>query len=435
MSESSSETTTAPPSPAPVRELGHARTDDAASIATWWQSLTAEKVPELRWPAMYGTYDDMANNAQVSSVLAAVMLPILGTGWRIDGTGCDPQITRHVANDLGLPIVGEGDPQTDDDLPIIERFTWGEHAPIALEEALRYGHSVWEQKAELGEDGLWHLVKLGWRSPRSIAKFNTDRDGGLRSVEQTPDAGTKAKGNLILGVNRVVVYARERRGDNWRGRSLLRPAYQPWLLNNRAVRVEMILAERAGAPLTVYTGAQGEENLDPGRRLATQVRAGREAGAAIPHGATLKQQGIEGQLPNLDTIKRYNDEQIARAVLAHFLNLGGAAGTGSYALGSSFQNFFILSLRSVADDMARVASRHIARDIVNWNWPGSRPPKVVFDEIGARQDSIVQAVATLVSAGVLKADEVLEQFIRTQLGLPPRDKNAPVVPVPTQEDQ
>lgn len=402
----------------PSRELGYSQVD----AGWWWDGLSNEKVPELRWPAAYDTYDDMMANAQVSSVLRAVMMPILRTGWRIDGTGCDPKITEHVAGDMSLPIVGKGNEAHRGAAE--ERFSWAEHLETALEEMLGYGHSFYEQKAYLGRDGLWHLQKLGYRPPRTITKINVARDGGLVSLEQTPGPAFGLVRPAVdsqvkeLDVGRIVVYVHGRKGGNWRGRSLLRPAYVPWLLNQRAKRVEMITAERTGSPLVVYIAGEGETDLSTGEGIARRVRAGQTAGVAIPHGADIKLRGIEGTLPDLDKVKQYNDDQIARGVLAHFLNLGTQ--TGSWALGSTFADFFTLSLQAVADEVRRVASRHIVRDIVEWNWPGARAPQLVFDEIGTRQDTIVQAIATLVGAGVLKPDEDLELFIRTTLGLPGR---------------
>ena len=432
MTQSAPETTPLPvTASAPSRELGYA----AQSPADWWGSLADERVPELRWPAAYDVYDQMMDNAQVSSVLSAVIMPILRTGWRIDGTDCDEEITQHVADDLALPVVGEGNKLSD--TTVDDRFSWGEHLQVALPEVCGYGHSFYEQKAYYGTDGRWHLHKLGYRPPRTITKINVARDGGLVSIEQAGNprllvSGSSTSGPTTLGVRRIVVYTRGRKGSNWRGRPLLRPAYQPWLLNQRAARVEMIVAERVGSPVPVYTdGPNGSaETLEAGRKIATGVRSGEQSGASLPYEATLRLLGYEGQLPDIEKIKRYNDEQIARAVLAHFLNLGTQ--TGSWALGSTFADFFTLSLQAVADEIARTASRHIVRDIVEWNWPGKRAPRLVFDEIGSRRDAIVQAIATLVGAGVLKADEDLEQFTRTALGLPPRDPNAPPV-TPQQE--
>jgi hypothetical protein len=403
------------PDRAPSREMGYVTTG-AGSAANWWQELVDEHVPELGWPQAFDVYDQMLRNSQVNSVQRAVLMPILRTGWRIDGTGCDPQITRHVSRDLNLPIVGQGD--DDDDTDVDERFDFGEHLEVAGDDYLGYGHAVFEQKAYLGEDGLWHLAKLGYRPPRTIQEFKTARDGGLTGVVQGGDGLTGKP--VTLDVRRIVVYSRAKKGSNWRGRSLLRPGYQPYLINQRATRVEMILAERAGAPLTVYTAAPHETDLTKGEDIARRVRVGQTAGAAIANGATLRQQGIEGTLPDLDKIKRYNDEQIARTVLAHFLNLGQASGTGSYALGETLGDFFTLSIQATAADIARTVNRHVVRDLVGWNWPGARSPKVVFDEIGSRQNSILNSISILVNAGVLQPDESLEHFIRTTLGLPPR---------------
>jgi hypothetical protein len=433
--------TDAPPSPlasgVPQRELGVGDT----GAADWWLSLQNEKVPDLRWPAAYNVYDDMLNSPQVAGVFSALILPILGTGWRIDGRGCRDAITQHVARDFSLPIVGADQDDDDSELRADDKFSWDDHVPVALDEYLRYGHSIAEQKAELGEDGLWHLAKLGWRSGRTITKFNVARDGGLISLEQSPAATTglvTAASNLkpiTLPVSRVVVYVRDRRGGNWRGRSILRPAYGPWMMSSRGQRLELILGERAGSPLVVYEAAMGETDLTEGKKIATAVRVGREAGAAIPNGAKLTLKGIEGTLPDLDKTIRRHDERIAGSVMANFLNLGSQSGTGSYALGSTFFNAFILALQTIAKDIARTASRHIVADLVSWNWPGERAPRLVFDEIGARRDALVQALATLVSAGVLTADQDLEEFVRSAIGIPGRPAGAPrpIAPAPQEE--
>lgn len=407
----------------PQRELGVGDTGSAAGTSDWWHSLTLERVPELRWPNAYTVYDDMLTSPQVAGVFSAVIQMILGTGWRIDGTGCDPDITRHVARDLAVPIVGVSAEDDDTTLPVEDKFSWDEHAEIAVDEYLRYGHSVFEQKAvggPDGPDGLWHLGKLGWRSGRTI-KFNTARDGGLVSLEQSATGGalsSRLTKPVPLPVSRVVVYARNRRGGNWHGESLLRPAYGPWMMSSRAQRLELVLGERAGAPVVVYKAGADDEDLGPGKAIAKSVRVGREAGVALPKGADLLLKGIDGQLPDLDKIIKRHDERIAGSVLANFLNLGSQSGTGSYALGATFFNAFMLALRKVAKDIARTASRHVVADLVRWNWPGERAPRLVFDEIGANRDALVQALATLVQAGVLTADQDLEQFVRAAIGIP-----------------
>ncbi len=89
--------------PAATTERGYA-TDTGGSF--WHPDY--EDAPELRWPLSVWVYDAMRRqDAQVASVLRAVTLPVRRTAWRIDPAGSRPEVARLVADDLGLPLVGE----------------------------------------------------------------------------------------------------------------------------------------------------------------------------------------------------------------------------------------------------------------------------------------------------------------------------------------
>lgn len=404
--------------PAPVREKGYAA---EVGSGAWWTNALLESTPELRWPLNVRVYDNMRRqDAQVSSVLRAVTSPILRTAWRLDGTECRPEVTEHVARDLGLPIVGQGN-DVPNRLRGRGRFSWTEHLRLALL-FLPFGHMFFEQVYyPLDADGKYHLRKLGPRMHRTISAVNVARDGGLISIEQHGGPGFSANAKSVtLPVNRLVAYVLDREGGDWLGTSLLRTAYKNWLLKDRLLRVQTQTVERNGLGIPVYTGASGDKTeIEAGQEIASGVRAGDDAGASIPHEATLELMGVKGQLPDADKPIRYHDEQIARAVLAHFLNLGTQ--TGSWALGSTFADFFTLSLQAVAETIRDTATAHVVEDIVDINYGPTEPaPRIVFDEIGSRGDAIVNAIAVLVNAQVLQPDEDLEQFIRTALGLPAR---------------
>lgn len=433
--------TPGPPPPAPVRELGYANPRPAGGT-TWWDLMEEETTPELQWPACLDVYDRMeATDAQIGSVLRAVSSPITRTPWRVDGTGCRDEVTEHIAEDLGLPIVGRGN-----EVAAIRtrgRFSWAQHLTEALD-AQKYGHQVFEQVYRIDDQGRAHLRKLGLRRGRSIARWNTARDGGLVSIEQRPPAnaangvvysGGNRDGNITLPVRRLVVYSYDRRGGAWIGRSLLRSVYRNWILKDRLLRVQTQSIERNGMGIPVYTGAEDEKDLSIGRGIAAAIRAGDNAGAAIPHKAELELMGVSGSLADAHKPITYHDEQIARAVLAQFLNLGANNGSGSYALAGVQGDFFTLALQATAEWIRDTATQHIIEDLVDLNWGENEPaPRLVFDEIGSRGDAVVQAVAFLVQSGVLRPDESLEDFIRTQLGLPGYDAaNAFQTPQPSQE--
>lgn len=409
----------------PTSEKGYA----ATAGGSWWSAgVDEEETPELRWPLNVAVYDRMRRqDAQVISVLRAVTLPIRRTAWRLDGTGCRPEVVDLVAADLGLPVVGRQDgPPT----RTRDRFSWAEHLRLALL-MLAFGHSVFEQVYRIDTGGLARLRKLGWRPPRTISKVDVAADGGLVAIEQH---AAQAGGAHRMTVDRLVVYVNEREGGNWLGQSLLRSAYKNWLLKDRLLRIQAMSQDRNGLGIPVYTASKQPETLAPeeyqrrekeelaaGLAIAKGYRAGESAGASVPNGAALELKGVTGTLPDAEKPIRYHDEQIARAVLAHFLNLGTQ--TGSWALGSTFADFFTESLQSVALAIADTATQHVVEDLVDLNWGPDEPaPRVVFDEIGSKHPATAEAIRALVECGALVPDAPLEAHLRTAYGLPAADQ-------------
>ncbi|MEV4197025.1 phage portal protein family protein [Micromonospora globbae] len=398
--------------PLPVTEIGYAH----QSIAGWSEFDADEANPELRWPQSLKVFDAMrTQDSQVASVLRAVVQPVLLTPWRIDPAGARDEVVEWVADSLSLPIVG-ADPTPPSRTR--DRFSWPSHVRHALL-MLVYGHMYFEQVYRIDDDGRRaRLRKLAPRMPRTIEKIDVADDGGLIAIKQW---GTMTgRQPQPIPVNRLVAYVHEQEAGNWVGRSLLRVAYKNWLLKDRLLRVDAETIERNGMGVPRYTGAPGEEDLTAGRKLAQGWRSGRNAGGAIPNGAKLDLVGVEGDLPQALPSIRYHDEQMARAVLAHFLNLGTQ--TGSWALGSTFADFFTLSLQALGDFVADVATAHVVEDLVDVNWGEDEPaPRVVHDEIGSRQTAVAAALKLLVDAGILTPDPRLEEAVRQQHGLPPAD--------------
>lgn len=407
---------------APTTPMGYSHDE-----SSFWVVPDDEKMPELQWPANLDVYDAMRRqDGQIISVLRAVQLPIRRTAWRIDPAGASPEVVRFVAANLGLPVVG----QKPAPLPRVGgRFSWSEHLALALT-SLVFGHSYFEQvyRIERDERGVlraW-LRKLEWRPPKTISKIDVASDGGLIAIEQ----GAIGTGKHRMEVDRLVCYVNDREGGNWLGQSLLRPAYKFWLLKDRMLRVQAQAVDRNGMGVPVYTTSEvpdayeaeehakrQDDEVEKGLKIAQAFRSGRTAGASIPHGAEIKLLGVEGQLPDADKPIRYYDEQIARAVLAHFLNLGTE--TGSWALGSTFADFFTLSLQTVALSIADTATQHIVEDLVEINFGPDEPaPRITFDEIGSQQRITAEAIKALVDAGVIKTDEDLERFVRQLYSLP-----------------
>lgn len=414
-----------------------------------WGALSAgetETNPELMWPKSIVTYDKMRReDSQVGSVMRAVTLPIRSASWVIEPAGARDEVVKLLADDLNLKIKGQ-----DYEAPLRSkgRFAWEDHLRLALLE-LVYGHSFFEQVYDI-RDGLAHLKKLAWRPPRSISKIEVANDGGLVSIEQYPLGG---RSSVKIPVDRLVAYVNDREGGNWVGWSLLRNAYKNWLLKDRLIRTQALTVERNGLGIPVYEGAEvppqmtkpeqvekwNTDEKDSGLKLAQSLRSGATAGASIPHGSKLSLMGVTGKLPDTDGPIRYHDEQIARAVLAHFLNLGTE--TGSWALGSTFANFFTDSLNAVAKHIADITQQHVIEDLVDLNWgPNEKAPRLVCEPIGSEHPATAEAIRALIDCGAISPDEPLEAHMRDRYGLPVKDpattktpKQAPEVEIDVEE--
>jgi hypothetical protein len=404
-------------------------TEAGYQVGSIWDDFDEETTPELRWPDSSKTYKQMRTDPQVAAVTKAVMFPIIRTQFRVERAKAKASITQAIADDLGLPVAGkEQKPGSR-----LSRFSFVEHVRHALL-SLVYGHAFFEQVYEYSpKDGIDRLHKLAYRPPLTLEEINVARDGGLTSIKQRA-AGA---GNVVerpIPVRNLVAYVNDREGGNWKGVSMLRPAFAPWWLKVQAMRVQSVGFERNGIGVPLYKaspvpeslqGAEAEaykeKEIARGRSLAQALRGGENAGMAIPSDADLSLLAVTGRLPDVLGGLRWFDEQIARATLANFLSLGTE--TGSWALGETFETFFVMSLQTLAKQIADVVTQHVIEDWVDINFGPDEPaPRVVFDEIGSKQSITAEAIMALVQCGALVMDDNLERYVRETFNLPEIDK-------------
>lgn len=399
---------------------------------SFWAPMTYEEAPQLAWPLNIAVYDKMRRtDPQVMSVLRALTLPIRRTGWRIDPNGARDEVVQFVADDLGLPIQGDEGRAV---LRTRDRFDFGAYLRLSLLK-LVFGHSFFEQVYTIdAAANRAHLGALMWLPPRTISAIDVSATGGLRSITQQAMVSSTTSGDPEIPVTQLVAHVNDREGGNWLGQSILRPAYKFWILKDQGIRKQAQVVDRNGMGVPVYTGpdmttvevdkreASEKNDLSRGAALAAGFRSGVNSGAAIPYGATLELKGVTGDLPDSDKPLRWYDEQIARAALANFLNLGGDNSTGSYALGSTFVDVFTESLEGSAGEFQDITNGHVIEDLVDINFGTSEPaPRLVHDEIGSRSPVTAEGIRALIECGALTADDKTESFLRTTFGMPQAD--------------
>lgn len=403
-------------------EKGYARTGKGRL------SSLADRTPELRFPHSARVYSQMVReDAQVRSVVAAVTLPIQRTTWRIDPNGAPDEVVRLVSEDLRLPVLGEdgGDPVASS----TGRVSWYEHLYWALR-CLVYGSAFFEKVYEV-RDGRDRLRKLAPRMPDTLSKVNVADDGGLESIEQVARPGSKPGKPPTIGVEHLLAYVHDPMDLDWTGTSMLRSSYKHWRLKDELLRIEAIVLERNGMGVPTYTaGSADPKELEVGQEIVDDVRAGVDGGVSIPFGAKFDIAGVKGTLVTPRPAIEYHDGQIARAGLAHVLNLDGKG--GSYALAEVQLGIFMQSLQTIAERIATVASKYLVEEMVRFAFGEDFAgpfPSITFDPIGSKNDLGPEAISLLINSGAILPDKDLEEEIRRRGGLPTkRPYDGPTTP-------
>jgi hypothetical protein len=81
--------------------------------------------------------------------------------------------------------------------------------------------------------------------------------------------------------------------------------------------------------------------------------------------------------------------------------------------------------------IADTTTQHVIEDLVDVNWGPNEPaPRLVFEEIGSRHAATAEAIRALIDCGAIKADQKLDDHLRTVYGLPGADQATAREPQP-----
>lgn len=395
----------------PPDELGKLGQFSSATTTSWNALITDEEyVPELLWPRSIKVFNGMRNDPQISGLLRGSTLPIRRYHWYVDDNGADKKITKMVAEDLGLPVAGE---ENSPRLRSQGRFRWDNHLRMALEMSMVFGHMFFEQVGQVDDSGYWRIRKLAERMPNTIVEFGVDGNGSLAGIKQN------FANAPWIPINRLIGYIHDQEGGNWVGRSHLRSLYQPWLLKDRLLRVDVTRHERNGAGMPIVelpVGATRRQRQEAAA-IAQMYRVGQGAGGALPAGMTLKLLGVEGNVSDTLASIRFHNEEMSRSWLMMFMQLGQTQ-SGSRALGAEFLDFFALSQETLGIWARDIINEYMVEDWVDWNVGPDAPVPLVKFRRSESNNISAENLAMLVHYGAIQVDTDLEEFLREYYKLP-----------------
>lgn len=380
------------------------------------QLAEEEYNPDLRGEKALKTYDKMRkSDGQVKAALLACVLPLHSARWDIQSPSDsreDQAIAEFVRRNLFEQMT----------------ITWDDFLAHALL-MLPFGFSVFEKVWEL-VDNRYRWRKLAPRLPKSISEWKLDPEGGLAGVKQWIFKDNKYV-NVSIPVEKLLVFTNEREGSNYQGVSLLRAAYKHWYYKDQLYRIDGIAAERHGVGLAVFklppTATTGKEDSDYGKinKIGQTLHTHERSYVALPSDYEFDLKGVSGQLHDIIRSAEHHDMQIARSILAQFINLGGKE-VGSYALSQDQSGFFLMSLRAAAGNICDVVNRYAIKQLVDYNWNVEQYPRLVVSGLEHRDIGVYcKAVTDVVNAGLILPDREIEAELRQFLHLPMPRKQKP----------
>lgn len=345
------------------------------------------------------------SDAQVAAVMGALQLPILSAERVIDRPEDDEAAAERIT-DEHLDFARDN---------LFRRIDFSEALRHALS-AFWAGYS-WFEKVYAAEDGKLVLAKLAPRMALTLWRWETDDSGELTGITQRVRRGG-SQTDVLIPRNKVALFSVSKEAGDVGGISLLRPAYKSYAIKDALYKLEAIRFERFAVGVPVIT--LPDEYTDDMRTMATEIAKnwrGAEQSFAIMVGSMkldLAQMGAQSL--DIQPAIRHHNEEIAKSVLAQFINLGTSE-TGSRALGDSMMEFFYDAIEGHAKAFATQFNREVLWPTMDLNFSGKIRPELRFEDIGSA--SLSQLASGLASLrDFVNWDGDTENYIRRRLGLP-----------------
>jgi len=366
----------------------------------------------LTWPNSITTYDKMRrSDAQVQALLYCLELPIRSTRWYVEpynkNNPKDVQIAEFIEENLF-----SGPPKG-------MTVHWDDFLRLALL-MFSFGHSVFEKVYEVDSKGFAKWRKFAERPHETIKDFKYDEKGGPLHVEQYVAGASFVE----MPVDNCLIFTHRKEGGRLHGIPVLRAAYKHWFIKDFLLKITNIGIEKnhVGTPAIKLPETPQEGDKEEAQKITSNLRSGQDAGVVLPHGFTLEM--FEGKRVAIEVLPyiQYQDQMIAKAALAQFLQLGTGS-VGSFALGKDQSDFFLMSLNSQAKYVCDTVNSYAIPQLVDYNWDVEGYPKLRFEKVGGRNTSgIIEGVKSLVEGRIILPDDGLEKYMRELMELPEIDE-------------
>ena len=375
------------------------------------------------------TFDKMRrSDDQIKMVVSAVKNPIKKATWEIHPAGDDPEQQLHAEfiehvlfNDMDKP--------------------WRRFLNEALSMVI-FGCAPFEVTHKVVLDhpkfGSYNGIRsLGWRSPRTIDRWNVDKvTGKLISISQ------QAQGDLQRFVDIpaefLLLFTLDQEGDNYEGISLLRSCYGAYMRKQVYLKMEAIGVEKFAVPTPILKVPKNKENSEEFAmaKEALEIYTSHQSNyMTLPEGWEIDFPESTFDPEKLGAAIERCDKAIAKNFLAGFLELGISSNSGSYSLSFDQSDFFLGGIEHIADEIKEGINLQIIPQLIQMKFgPQENYPQLCYSGISDRAGQELSVVLKNLADGrIVEPDDQLEENVRKRYRLPKKSldgRRTPGQPAP-----
>lgn len=398
----------------------HVIESGSSGIENYSGYISEEYLQKLRGEAAADVYDQMRrSDSNIAMLLNAVSNPIKGASWTVVSKDNSEQ-GEKIKNFIEYIVFNDLDK------------SWTEKLGEILT-CIPFGFSVFEKthKVVVGHSRFGNyngLKKLAWRSPKTITRWNLDKESGdLESITQQAFGDI---GKLVdIYANDLVIFSVNREGDNFEGISALRPCYGPFLRKNIYLKLLAIGIEKYAVPTPTLNVPEGKENTDQYENAIEVLKryvSHQQQFITKPEGWDITFTTNNFDADKIKQVIEMENAEMTKAFLANFMLLG-QSGSGSYALSTDLSDFFLGGIEYIAQSICDTFNRVIIPELVRLNF-GQQEYYPELKAAGIRDRAgkeLAEILSMLTEKGLLTKDEQLEKDIRNRYNLPEKQEIKP----------
>lgn len=402
------------PSAPDYRELGVSGTRILSGL------VYEETIPALTGLNLFKTYNTMRFDATCAALKKAIELPIRASRWFVEPASDDPKDIDKA--DFAHWVLYDFGSQSMDD---VLRLALG---------CLDFGFSVLEVCYQFIPDGEYKgkvgWNKLAWRNQATKWRWNMGEINGMQELVSMTQLAPPFYTQVDIPRNKFLQFVNMLEGDNYDGWSLFRPAYKNWFIRDQLYKIQAIGLERTymGIPVADLPENYSDEMKALAMQIVTNLRTDDNAGITKPTelGLEILHNAINAGT-EMQAAIAYHSREILKSSLAHFLDLGSAGSSGSWALSSDQSELFLMAINAPANMLEQQFNLEPGLPaLMRFNFPDASSdnmPHLTHGDIGQRSFStgMGRTIMALGQWGFLTPDDATEDWFRQVLDMPERD--------------